>query len=52
MLLGLHFAAQMTPRNAKVILKGAKEREKDVKFLEKIDKKITIHSRTNLYAKN
>ena len=50
-LLGLHLAAQMTPRDAKVILNGAKWRQKDVKFLLKIDVKITIHFHTPFYTK-
>ena len=46
-LLGLHFAVQITRRDAKVTLNLAKLRQKDVKFLLKIDVKITIHFHIN-----
>ena len=45
-LLGLHFAAQMTPRDAKVTLHGGKCRQKDTKFLQKSNVKIIVHFHT------
>ena len=51
-LLGLHFAAKMSPRYAKMTVDGAKWRQKDVKCLQKIDAKISVHFNTIFYTKN
>ena len=46
------FCAKMSPREAKVIPNGTKRRQKEVKILQEIFVKITIHFHTPFYTKN
>ena len=46
------FCAKMTPREAKVIPNGTKWRQKEVKILQEIFVKITIHFHTPFYTKS
>ena len=50
-LFGLHFAAKMTPRYAKMTVDGAKLRQKDVKCLQNIDAKISVHFNTFFFIR-